>query len=149
MVYGVEADFQGAGLNDSIAGATALGAPFTSKESVDWFGTVRGRLGYAFGRVLVYGTGGFAYGDAHLRADYNGDLLSAGGTQTGWVAGGGIEYKINPAWSVKTEYQYIDLGSANLTDAATGVTTNNLDTSFQTVRLGLNYRFGGSAEPLK
>ena len=77
------------------------------------------------------------------------DLLTSSGTQAGWVAGGGVEYKINPAWSLKGEYQYIDLGSAGLSDAANAVTTNSLDTSFQTVRFGLNYRFGGSSEPLK
>ena len=142
LVYGLETDFQGGYL-----GATS--SDLSSKESVDWFGTVRGRVGYAFGHALIYGTGGFAYGDVRQHAIDNGSVLSSNGTQTGWVAGGGIEYKINPAWSLKAEYQYMDLGSATLTDAANTPSTNSLDTSFQTVRLGLNYRFGGSTEPLK
>ncbi|MGA7323538.1 MAG: outer membrane beta-barrel protein, partial [Rhodomicrobium sp.] len=63
--------------------------------------------------------------------------------------GGGIEYKINPAWSLKGEYQYVDFGTAKLTDAANAVTTNSLDTNFHTVRVGVNYHFGGGYEPLK
>ncbi len=141
LVYGVETDFEGGDIS-------ARSSDLSNKESVDWFGTVRGRLGYAFGNTLIYGTGGFAYGDVHQRAIDNGDLYSNSSAGTGWEAGGGIEYKINPAWSLKAEYQYIDLGSEKLTDSA-GLSTNSLDTSLQTVRLGVNYRFGGSAEPLK
>ncbi len=142
LVFGLETDFQGGDVTARSSGAS-------SKESVDWFGTARGRLGYSFGRALIYGTGGFAYGDVRQQANGAGTELSHNGTQTGWVAGGGIEYKIGAAWSLKGEYQYIDLGSAQLTNAASPLTTNNLDTSFQTVRLGLNYRFGGTTEPLK
>jgi outer membrane immunogenic protein len=149
LVFGLETDFQGGDLSGGITGTTAGGNAFSGNESVDWFGTARGRLGLAFGHALFYGTGGFAYGDVRQSAVYDGVSLGASGTRTGWVAGGGIEYKVNPAWSLKGEYQYIDLGSEKLTDAANSLTTNSLDTSFQTVRLGLNYRFGGSSDPLK
>jgi len=149
LVFGLETDFQGGGLSGNIAGTTAGGNAFSGHESVDWFGTARGRLGLAFGHALFYGTGGFAYGDVRQSAVYNGVSLGASGTRTGWVAGGGIEYKVTPAWSLKGEYQYIDLGSEKLTDAENIPATNSLDTSFQTVRLGLNYRFGGSSDPLK
>jgi outer membrane immunogenic protein len=149
LVFGLETDFQGGDLSGGIAGTTVGGGAFSSKESVDWFGTARGRLGLAFGHALFYGTGGFAYGDVRQSAVYNGVSLGASGTQTGWVAGGGIEYKVTPAWSLKGEYQYIDLGSEKLTDTANIPATNSLDTSFQTVRFGLNYRFGGSSDPLK
>lgn len=142
VVYGLETDFEGGDLSGH-------SSDLSSKESVDWFGTVRGRVGYAFGHVLVYGTGGLAYGDVHQKALAGTDVLSNNSTQAGWVAGAGVEYKISPAWSLKGEYQYIDLGSERLADAANAVTTNSLDTSFQTVRFGVNYRFGGSAEPLK
>ncbi len=149
FVFGVETDFQGAGLNNSVTGTTAGGTDFTSQQNIDWFGTVRGRLGLAFGNTLVYGTGGFAYGNVNQRAIYGGDAFASNTTQTGYVAGGGIEYKFTPAWSLKAEYQYIDLGSEKLTDSL-GNATNPLDTNFQTARVGLNYRFGGGGyEPLK
>jgi outer membrane immunogenic protein len=148
FVYGVETDFQGAGLSDRTGGTTVGGNPFASSEHVDWFGTVRGRIGFAYDRALIYGTGGFAYGDVSQRANLNGDLFGNGGTQTGYAVGGGVEYKLTPSWSLKAEYQYIDFGSEKLTDSA-GAATNELDTSFHTARLGLNYRFGGGYEPLK
>ncbi len=149
LVFGLESDFQGGDLSRSTTGTTTGGKAFTSKESTDWFGTARGRLGLALGPALVYGTGGFAYGGVRQQATLGGVALGSSGTQTGWVAGGGIEYKINPAWSLKGEYQYIDLGTAKLWDTANSLGTNGLDTSFHTGRFGLNYRFGGSPEPLK
>ncbi len=149
FVYGIETDFQGGDIGNRVTGISTNGNAFSSGEHVDWFGTARARLGYAFGSTLVYGTGGFAYGDVHQHATDAGVSLGGSGTQTGWVAGGGVEYKINPAWSLKAEYQYIDLGSEKLTNPTGTMSTNGLDASFHTVRLGLNYRFGGGSEPLK
>ncbi len=151
FVFGFETDFQGAGISNSVTGTSVVnGNDFTSQQSIDWFGTVRGRLGLAFGNTLVYGTGGFAYGNVNQRSNFNnGDVFASSTTQTGYTVGGGIEYKFNPAWSMKAEYQYIDLGSERLTDSL-GNATNPLDTNFQTARVGLNYRFGGGGyEPLK
>jgi outer membrane immunogenic protein len=141
LVFGFETDFQGADLSaaNSVSG---------SKVSADWFGTARGRLGLSFGQALFYGTGGFAYGNVREQIN-SGPALSHNGVETGWVAGGGIEYKFSPAWSVKSEYQHIDLGGATLSNPAASVTANAPDTVFDTVRLGLNYRFGGSAGSLK
>jgi outer membrane immunogenic protein len=156
FVFGLETDFQGGDIGDRVAGTTANAFSFSDRERVDWFGTVRGRIGYSFGRTLVYGTGGFAYGDVRQRAfvtdGVNSATLRNSDTQTGYVVGGGVEYKINPAWSLKAEYQYIDLGSEKLSGIETAgapVGANSLDTNFSTVRLGLNYRFGGGYEPLK
>jgi len=156
FVYGVETDFQGGDLSSRTTGLTADGNEFTSRESVDWFGTVRGRLGYSLGRTLIYGTGGFAYGDVRQHAFATDGTDSASlrnnNVQTGYTVGGGIEYKLSASWSLKGEYQYIDLGSEKLSGIDTtgaAVSTNNLDTNFSTVKIGLNYRFGGAAEPLK
>ena len=152
FVYGLETDFQGGDLSGRTAGISANGNDFASKDRTDWFGTARGRLGYSFGRTLIYGTGGFAYGDVRERAVDGGAVLAGSGTQTGWVAGGGAEYKITPAWSLKGEYQYIDLSGSKLTGLdATGAaaSANGADSTFQTVRLGLNYSFGGGTQPLK
>jgi outer membrane immunogenic protein len=150
FVYGVETDFQGADISGSARGTTTVnGFDYNTRDRVDWFGTVRGRLGYAFDRTLIYGTGGFAYGNVNQRASLSdGVSVSNNNTQTGYVVGGGIEYKINPSWSMKAEYQYIDLGTAKLT-GTDGVNTNALDTNFNTARVGLNYRLGRDYEPLK
>jgi outer membrane immunogenic protein len=155
LVLGVEADIQGAGIDDK---ATALGATF--KSHLDWFGTVRGRLGYAFGPSLLYATGGFAYGGLRNEIDTGGIAFKNHDTATGYTVGGGWEYKFNPAWSVKAEYQYINLGrndpsanvgapfgTVNLCTFGVGLVCH--DDAFHTVRAGINYHIRPAYEPLK
>jgi outer membrane immunogenic protein len=137
FVFGAEADFQGAHISDSNS---------FEKSEMSWFGTVRGRLGYAFGPALLYGTGGFAFGNVENSIALAGGL-SRSETQTGWVAGGGAEYKVTPAWSAKAEYQYLDL-DANSNVGALGL-GNETRTQVHTFRVGLNYFMGSLYEPLK
>jgi outer membrane immunogenic protein len=167
LVFGVEADIQGADISDKVTtsptslpglrGADRFG---NVASSLDWFGTVRGRLGYSFDRALIYATGGFAYGGAKDSLFYNDTFghtlnLNKDDTLTGYVVGGGVEYKINPAWSVKAEYQYINLGSDHLSGQFTNIVpvhnarTDDIDHMYNTVRVGLNYHIGPSYEPLK
>ena len=158
-VLGVEADFQGANIKGSIAAPIRLvgpGIPIVvaienANEKLEWFGTVRGRLGIAVDRVLIYGTGGFAYG--HVKVDQNsvpvpgpGPFLfpsSASVTKTGWTAGGGIEWAFAAKWLAKIEGLYYDLGSlASAGSAANGfMVGKNFDVRGGIARLGLNYRF--------
>ena len=148
LVFGLEFDFQGGDLSRSTTGTTTGGKAFTSKESIDWFGTARGRLGLSFGPALFYGTGGFAYGDVRQRPcgrrcawqQRYADRLGGRGRhriqdQPGVVAQGRI-----PVYRSRHREA---LGRGNIP------ATNGLDTSFHTVRFGLNYRFGGSSDPLK
>lgn len=150
FVVGLEADFQGADISGSVLD-TNFGDTMRSK--VDYFGTVRGRLGFAFNTALIYATGGFAYG--HVNTEVSGPVLTGSSydldrMSTGYTIGGGVEYAFTPAWSVKGEYQYIDLGKNDPISAA-GVSFSNLapgitnvnNTAFSTVRIGINYRFGG------
>ena len=74
----------------------------------DWLATVRGRAGYAFDRILVYGTGGGAFGNVQA-ASRRAPFSSA--TQIGWTAGGGVEFAFTPNLTAKVEYLYVDLGS--------------------------------------
>ena len=73
--------------------------------NVNWFGTLRGRLGYAFNNVLVYGTGGLAYGGVNFRIENS--RLTRLAAQHGWTAGGGVEYMFTPNWSGKIEYEHV------------------------------------------
>ncbi len=151
FVFGVEADFQGGDLS-----ASGTDGIFNYSSNLDWFGTVRARLGYALDRTLIYATGGFAYGGVtndvsngvaatHYRFD---------DTATGYVVGGGVEYKLTPAWSLKAEYQYINLGKNDPVNPA-GAKFSNLptttldDDAYHTIRLGLNYHLLPGYEPLK
>ncbi len=152
IVFGIEADIQGGSI--SATGSDAGLDQF--KSELVYFGTVRGRLGYAFDRALVYATGGLAYGEVKNSAvavtstpDYTIDK-----TAVGYALGGGVEYKIGGAWSVKGEYQYINLGKNDPTSAgvsyssvAVGGTVN--DDAYHTFRVGLNYHIAPSYEPLK
>jgi len=119
----------------------------------DWFGTLRGRLGVAFDRFLVFGTGGLAIGEVKSSAawtdhgSYNW-AASSSSTRAGWVLGAGAEYALTQNWRVKAEYLYVDLGSHSYN--VTNATTNPIQTytinatewdRYSIVRAGLNYRF--------
>jgi len=120
---------------------------------VNYFGTVRGRVGYDFGHTLVYFTGGFAYAGIDQRVDTASVSVPTlqifrenNGVRTGFVLGGGIEYALDRSWSIKGEYQYLNLGSDSLTGEAVGLpvkivtSTSSIDNIFHTLRLGINYR---------
>ncbi len=148
LVLGIETDFQGAGLDHS-TGVTINTVAGTHKRAIDDFGTLRGRIGYAAGPALFYFTGGLAYGNKTNEVSLNnGTVYKEDGMETGYVLGGGVEYKFNPSWSVKAEYQYIDLSHENATDAA-GASLSTVDTQLSTVRAGVNYHFGSTYAPLK
>jgi outer membrane immunogenic protein len=154
LVIGLETDIQGAGINDTRHGVDSLTKffPTTTTTNIDWFGTFRARVGYAWEDTLIYATGGLAYGGVENKlnvvalAPFN--RASNNGTETGFSVGGGVEYKVNPAWSVKAEYQFIDLGSQILTFTP-GVGTREIDNNFHTVRAGVNYHLLPAYEPLK
>ncbi|MDQ0510560.1 outer membrane protein [Ancylobacter amanitiformis] len=161
-VIGAEADFQWADLSDSAGGSNLFYGPLSSLvaiggtqysigSKVEWFGTVRARLGYAWDRLLVYGTGGVAYGSVDTDVAVSGSLTGytmattqgTSQTQWGWTVGGGAEYALTDNWTIRAEYLYVDLGSQvvySVTDPviAGGVT---LDTAFSVVRAGVNYKF--------
>ncbi|WP_439396372.1 outer membrane protein [Bradyrhizobium sp. PMVTL-01] len=122
-VFGVEGDIQAAGADDTFA-------PW--KFSNPWFGTLRGRAGYALSNVLFYGTAGLAFGE--LRAQTFGWTESH--TTAGWTIGAGAEVGLTPNWSAKLEYLYIDLSTSQF--AITGVSNGY---SASVVRAGVNYRF--------
>jgi outer membrane immunogenic protein len=169
FVLGVETDFQGSDIEgherdegfNGFSGVPANPDRFLeAHERMQWFGTVRGRIGISpFCRLLIYGTGGFAYGNVDYSAQTNfGDTFFHGAsypvdftkTQTGWTAGGGLEYAIGHHWTVKAEYLYYDLGNTNRTGSEfiAGVPQGppfaihyNFETSGNIVRGGLNYKF--------
>lgn len=117
-------------------------------DSNNWFGTVRGRLGYAVDRALFYATGGFAYGGkiGGASGTYHNLVLTTSdnnGSSTGWTLGGGMEYAFSNAWTVRLEYLHVDLGSTTRTLFATPTTGINIstDNKFDVVRAGVNFRF--------
>jgi outer membrane immunogenic protein len=157
LVVGLETDFQGtsigsSGANNAWAIAWAgWGGWSADTARINWFGTVRGRAGVTFpgwSQLLVYGTGGFAYGEVQRNFWWNQNSA----VQTGWTAGGGVEWMFMPNWSAKGEYLYTDLsGSRQNTWFNPGWGLNNVNnhTRFHTVRAGVNYHFNwGASAPV-
>lgn len=122
-VWGVEGDFAYSTVEDDCGAGCDFKMP--------WFGTARGRVGYAgWGNIMPYITGGAAF--AKLEAEAGGASDSA--TKIGWTVGGGVEYAFMGNWSVKLEYLYADLGKFELGGG-------DVDFNTHIVRAGLNYRF--------
>lgn len=138
VVYGVETDFQGSAVKGSLSVPSLGGSATLVETKVDWFGTLRARIGYTpADRFMVYGTGGLAYG--HVKTLLVDGAFSSSKTKAGWTIGAGAEYAINTNWSIKSEYLYTDLGKSHVADLNSAVLKN--DVAFHTVRVGLNYRF--------
>ncbi|MFK5595936.1 outer membrane protein [Methylobacterium sp. HMF5984] len=148
FVLGVETDIQGTAFAKADAAYLGTTPYYSVRPSLDYFGTVRGRVGYAFDRVLIYGTGGFAYGGGSRSANaaaYPYTLPDT--TRTGYAVGGGVEYAFTDKLSAKIEALYLNLGKRSsgttyydATNAAYYGAGRN-DAGFGLVRAGLNYRF--------
>jgi outer membrane immunogenic protein len=123
FVYGVEADIQASGASNTFA-------PW--QFSNPWFGTLRGRAGYAMNNVLFYGTAGLAYGDVRGQNA----LTTQDALTLGLAAGLGVEVGFAPHWTAKAEWMFLDF--ANTYYSVTG-TNNGLTANL--IRMGVNYRF--------
>lgn len=170
-VFGVEADLDWTDSHNGFCRQTSINSLpcsdndfgfLTLNEKTEWLGSVRGRLGYAWERLMIYGTGGAAWGKIDTSINANCLVEGCGesrvtlnttgkfsDTKVGWVAGAGVEAMLSANWIVRVEYLHYDLG---------GVTnTLNLRTDpsfpqdapwsrslrYDTVRAGLSYKFGG------
>jgi outer membrane immunogenic protein len=154
FVAGVEADLQWANVRGQLdlsvpAAIFPPGGDLAFGTEVNWFGTVRARLGYTpVDRMLIYGTGGFAYGGMRSYVRGTGGFAgideSATSSRWGWTIGGGAEYAFTDALSLKSEYLYTDLGRSNIATFDLGggnALSFDRRVSFHTVRAGLNFHF--------
>ncbi|HZR76010.1 outer membrane protein [Bradyrhizobium sp.] len=170
-VFGLEADIQGTdekGTHDYLCATTCIPSRFGAlpipavsvsealSQKIDWFGTVRGRIGVlAAPRVLLYATGGLAYGEVASSATIaptvtgvSAVIPGVNSTNVGWTLGVGVEGVIAPNWTAKLEYLYVDLGTVSGSFATT-VAGTNLVSNFSSrvtdnvLRAGINYKFGG------
>lgn len=175
-LVGVETDFDASGIKGSASPSGHLnlqggGSTYTvtADEHVKWFGTVRARLGYLpMDNLLLYATGGFAYGKVEHSGAYNNlgpigvtvsgpipfalNCLgattcyagSSSKTAGGWTAGAGLEWAFAPKWTLRGEYLYVSLDSQSVIEYAqpnSSFTANFGRTSFNVARAGVNYLF--------
>jgi outer membrane immunogenic protein len=136
-VVGLEAEISGSGIKNNLA---TIG-PFTVNFNWNTLTTLTSRFGYAFDNWLVYGKVGGAWADVSVSVSPPVFGGSAGGTASGWVVGVGTEYAFRNNWSAKIEYNHLDFGS----DGGTFITGNTV--TVDTVKAGVNYRFGGPGGP--
>jgi iron complex outermembrane recepter protein len=148
FVFGIEADGDLAdpsGVGTFTASSLCAGGCGTKGG---WLATVRGRAGYAFDRILVYGTGGAAFGN--VQAGFSTHAVSSA-TEAGWVAGAGAEVAFAPKWTAKVEYLFVDLANGSCTTACAIANPGgvplipNIAVKFNesVVRAGVNYKFPG------
>jgi iron complex outermembrane recepter protein len=146
LVFGIEGDGDWAdssGFGTFTGSSLCAGGCLTSDS---WLSTVRGRIGYAFDRYLVYATAGAAFGD--IRAQFSNDPISRS-VEAGWTVGAGIEVALGRNWSAKAEYLFVDLADGSCTTACTIANPNgpatvpNVAVKFDEsiVRAGVSYKF--------
>jgi outer membrane immunogenic protein len=138
--------------------ATVGSATLAFDQKLQWFGTVRARLGVTPApTLLAYVTGGFAYGEIETSGSLNTTTIalvpvsaafSQSNTKTGWTVGAGLEGRLSGNWTGKIEYLYMDLGTVSGTvippgGGALGLVAANWSSRItdNIVRVGLNYKF--------
>jgi outer membrane immunogenic protein len=152
VVYGIVVDIS----KSDFSGFFTPGQGDGFETKIDWFGTVRGKLGYANGPYLLYATAGLAYGKLKATQgdiDVNGPIfdpvtgfVSKSETRIGWAAGGGIDVAVAKNLIFGFEYLYVNLGDETVTmtgpqDGGTITSRVNVDADIHTVRANLRYKF--------
>ena len=132
-VFGLEGDIDWS----SVSGSHACTAATMCESKNTWLGTIRGRVGYAWDRIMPYLTAGGAFGN--IQANRTG-FAGASDANVGWTVGGGIEAAIAGNWTAKAEYLYASFGDTACNAVACGVATN-VDMRLHMLRAGVNYRF--------
>jgi outer membrane immunogenic protein len=143
FVVGVEGNVDGSSYNGS--GVDSLGVVRSTREPVS--GSFRGRLGFAWDRLLIFGTGGLAVADFHnvTTSPVGTDIFNVG--RVGWTAGGGVEYAFDNNWSIRAEYLFSDYGHIGEFEAnSTGDTIFRRETDNK-VMAGISYKFGPPPPP--
>jgi outer membrane immunogenic protein len=157
FVFGFEADGSSVRIKGSGEATTKDGSTtWHIKSETDWVATVRGRMGAAFDRVLIYGTAGVAFGGVKSTNDVTCAGCdpspwasgSASRTHAGWTVGAGAEYMLFDNLTLRAEYLFIDLNenTQQFVGTAHGVADYNTDSfhpslQMHTVRGGLNFKF--------
>ncbi|WP_051111983.1 outer membrane protein [Hyphomicrobium denitrificans] len=156
VLFGIESDFNyfqadtDSHLDYSCAECSNETGTASFKTSMNWFGTLRGRLGIVqMDNILIYATGGLAYADIEHSFSDTGPGFSRtdSNTEYGWTAGGGVEFLRNGPWSIRADALYIDLGSQDhtytLPDCEVSCTSrSHWDDNFWVARVGFTYHIG-------
>jgi len=142
FLFGVETDADWSTVHGSNSNSycSAITANAICETKSDWLGTGRLRIGYVFDRVLLYGTGGIAFGN--IQAGLNPPATFDSATNVGWTAGAGVEFAFAENWTAKLEYLYVDLGSMSCSVNCGLAVPFTVPLTEKVVRAGVNFKFG-------
>jgi len=143
MVVGIEADIQASDQSATYSRNLPVVGDLTVDQRIPYFGTVRGKLGYAFdcGCVMAYGTLGWAYGAYRPSVTAFGITLSGDYTRSALAAGAGVEWMVKRNWSAKLEALYLDTGDIGSATAFPVIGQVHMRVRDAITRLGVNYHF--------
>ncbi len=141
VVLGLEGDWQAAKL---VGSSRPTG--YKMSTSVDGYGSLRGRLGYAFDKLVVFGTGGAAWGTWESKYAVAGAApyyKSSTSNHLGWTAGAGAEYALTENWGGRLEYRYTDLGALpSYSDVGSNSADSGNKVHVNSILVGVSYKFG-------
>ncbi|MFM9941205.1 MAG: outer membrane protein [Hyphomicrobiaceae bacterium] len=123
---------------NNVSGSRTFSGPLWVSAQNDWTATLRARAGYSFSNMLVYATGGLAWGGADVTVNSAGLSTSASEALFGYVVGGGLEVKFNPNISARIEGLHYGFNDHKF---QFGGGTLPVDTNVTTVRAGLTFHF--------
>src|SRR5215468_1775082 len=119
-------------------------------SNTDQLGSVTGRIGYTWGPALLYAKGGYAWRNNDFGVSAGGApaaFTATGNRKDGYTVGAGLEYMFAPNWSAKAEYQYYNFGNTTFTSGPADIVGARGREDDHTVKVGVNYRFGGWGGP--
>jgi outer membrane immunogenic protein len=158
IVLGAEADWQWSNLTGNNQILAPLGTagtfptgPFTISTTVRDYATARGRLGLALDRFLVFGTGGWTWGNPLMSYALTGaaPFFNNGGSSTGWTAGLGVDYAFSDSVVGRIEYRYTSLETSGFVSAATNTAAASDRLPISDLRAGIAYKVGGRSDTIK
>ncbi len=156
-VFGIEAEFNWVdidrawGINLDGLGAN-LGPIFSARSTMDWYGAIKMRTGFAFDNLLLYLTGGFAFANIEHKGNDNfgvGIGFNSSDTRWGWVVGAGTEYALTNRITLRSEATYTRFEDkdfslnipAFLISANPASLKLNAQDELWLIRTGLNFKF--------
>jgi len=155
FVVGVEGDWQGSNLignsqassSFGLAAGTFPGGPFTISTTIKDYGSVRGRLGVAFDRFLIFGTAGWAWGNpSNAYALYGAPpFFTRSGISGGWTVGAGLDYAFTDNVFGRIEYRYTNLGAPSFVNVPTNSAEGGHRVPISDIRTGIAYKFDANS----
>lgn len=143
FVLGLEADINFMNLDGKGEWSAQGGETRNGTTEIDWLMTVGPRAGFVVDQSLFYIEGGYAAAsESHSHLGNNGNVFDGEETHDGWFIGGGLEYALDANWTIKGEYNYVDIGSeVSLSGDEPNNAVFDIDQNIQTFKVGLSYKF--------